>query len=314
MMVNNIPRLLCLLLILAWASGSFRINAQPKPKRDVSKDRSVLVAKQPKNAKKKDRKIVVPQRVSQNSNVSIINNESKRATFLKVNQLTAIDKSLNSSGGYESFNIYTDGDNWIVDSLPSWCQIYRENNSFAITYDANPSYDERTDCFLVSSDDQVVRINLKQDGAPMFVWACFHYGQLRHNVQYSVYGYSEKCLNICANITITGGMGQKFIIEAFILDEKNSCIKASYDYSKFAMNSSKNVFATAEVIPKTDNFNADTNIYLPNKAMRLLKKNNKLQCQLAVYCVKTSSYVSGANHTLNFKAKNKKGVITTKDY
>ena len=55
-------------------------------------------------------------------------------------------------------------------------------------------------------------------------------------------------------------------------------------------------------------------LYLPNNAMNLPKKKNKLQCQLAVYCVKTSSYISNAKYIMNFKAKKKRGKITTKKY
>ena len=62
----------------------------------------------------------------------------------------------------------------------------------------------------------------------MNVWAYFHYGQLRHNVIYPANGYAEKCLNICANVSIKGAKGQKIIIRAFIEDEQGNSITA-YD-------------------------------------------------------------------------------------
>ena len=46
--------------------------------------------------------------------------------------------------------------------------------------------------------------------------------------------------------------------------------------------------------------------------MNLLKKNNKLQCELVVYCVTTNQYASGATYTMNFNAKSERGVVTTK--
>ena len=316
---NNMQRLFCFLLITLILSGSLRINAQSKPKRDVSKDKSVLVAKQSKNAKKKETKTIAPKSVSNNRYVSVVNDTPKYATYLRVNHLTAIDKSIESNGGSESFSISTDGDSWNVNSLPFWCHINKSTNSFTITYDANPSHDERTDWFLVCSDDQIVRVNLKQIGVPMNVWAYFHYGQLRHNVIYPANGYAEKCLNICANVSIKGAKGQKIIIRAFIEDEQGNSITAYDGYSNFSLGSTREVYTSMEIIPNTDE--ADSylvNIYLPNNAMYLQKKNNKLQCRLAVFCVKTDSYVS-SYYTLKFKAKNKKGKnkereIITKDY
>lgn len=307
-------RLLCFLLISLFLSGSFRINAQSKPKRDVSKDKTALVAKQSKKAKKKETKTVAPKSVSNNRNVSVVNNTPKYATYLRVNQSTAIDKSIDSNGGSESFYINTDGNSWNVNSLPSWCHINKNTNSFTITYDANPSHDERSDWFLVSSDDQIVRVNLKQTGVPMNVWAYFHYGQLRHNVIFPANGYAEKCLNICANVSIKGAKGQKIIIRAFIEDEQGNSITAYYGYYKFALAATREVCASMEIIPNTDEAESYfVNIYLPNKTMYLQKKNNKLRCKLAVFCVKTDSYVS-SYYTLKFKAKNKKREIITKDY
>ena len=291
------------------------VDAQSKPKRDVSKDRSVIVAKQKKEAQEKKAQETAKKQTTRRKKITRPNPTPKRATYLKVNELMFIDRNINSKGGYETFSINTDGENWNVYSLPSWCHITKYYKSFRITYDANTSHDDRKDWFIVRSDNQEVKVNIIQAGAPLYISASFTYGQLKHNVYASRYGRREQCLNISANVTISGAKQQKLLVAAFIVDEDNKNIKASYGYSDFALIPDKEVYAVTEITPYYDDaqrFSVD--LYLPNDAMNLLKKNNKLQVKLALFCVKTSSYVSGANYTLRFKAKNKKGKVTTKDY
>ena len=105
------------------------------------------------------------------------------------------------------------------------------------------------------------------------------------------------------------------MIVAFIVDENNKNIKASYSYPNYGLNQGNEVFVATEVTPYTDgDQRMNYNIYLPNNAMTLLKKNNKLQCKISVYCERTSSYLTGAIYTLRFKAKKKRDGVITKDY
>jgi len=120
-------------------------------------------------------------------------------------------------------------------------------------------------------------------------------------------------LTIVSNVTIKGAKNQKCLIVAFFYDDAGNSIKATYKYPDYAIPSSKDVFVATEVVPTSDEAQTFNSVlYLPNDAMALLKKKNKIRCQLVVYCVKTSSYISNANYTMYFKAKKKRGKITTK--
>jgi len=308
-------RFICFVLFMVMCSFTYHINAQSKPKRDVSKDRSVIVEKQKREARKKAAQEAAQKNLAKRRSRPRVINTPKRATYLKVNNLMYVNRTIDSKGGLESFSVNTDGESWDVYSVPNWCHITKYYDSFNVSYDANSSHDERSDWFVVRSGSQDVRVNLKQMGAPLYLSAYFNSGQLQHNVYHSAVGVAEKCLNISGAVTIRGGRNLKFLIVAFIVDENNKNIKASYSYPNYGLNQGNEVFVATEVTPYTDgDQRINYNIYLPNNAMSLLKKNNKLQCKISVYCERTSSYLTGAIYTLRFKAKKKRDGVITKDY
>lgn len=299
--------------MVALLSVSCQMNAQSKPKRDVSKDRSVIVAKQ-QDARKKA--VNISNQKKRKKSLKRYNRSKpiqRVATYLRVNQLSHINKTINAYGIVDVFNVNTDGRDWNVLYLPSWCHITKYSNSFAISYDSNTSHDDRSGWFKVVSDNLDVRIDVTQLGIPLNVRANFNYCSIQHNtINYSINNY-DKCLKINANVTIRGAKGQKCLIVAFFSDVVGNNIKATYKYPNYAISSSRDLYAATEVVPTSDEAQTlNTVIYVPNDAMALLKKKNKIRCQLFVYCVKTSSYISNAKYTLGFKAKKKRGKITTK--
>lgn len=305
-----------ILFILFTVCAPCFMYAQSKPKRDTSKDRSVVVAKQQAQAKKKaaeeaaakERKHALEVQRKRNAQVR---QTPKSASYLTVNQLTSVSKTLGSNSGNERFNVNTDGKEWSVSYLPAWCKVTKYDNYFILSYNGNTSHDDRSDWFEVKCDNQKVRVNVTQNGTPLNIKSHFNYANLAHNVE----GYMglHQCLKINANVTIQGAKGQKCLIVAFFNDEYNNSIKATSRFSHFGLLPSYRLYVTAEITPVSDSSESyNITLYLPNNAMQLQKKKNRLSCSLAVYCPKTSSYISGANYTMNFTAKNKKGKVTTK--
>ena len=292
---------------------SSQLCAQSKPKRDVSKDRSVIVAKQEKAKKasgtieKKNRREVVKK-----SQRPKRDNSPMVATYLRVNQLPHINKTINAYGGGDIFNVNTDGKKWNVLFLPSWCHITKNSNSFAISYDPNTSHDDRSDWFKVIADDLDVRIDITQLGIPLNVRADFKSCNIQHNTNHDNINVKDKCIKINANVTIKGAKGQKCLIVAFFSDDDGNSIKATYNYPNYAITASNDVYAAIEVVPSSDEAQTFNKVlYLPNNAMCLLKKNSTIRCQLVVYCVKNSSYIADAKYIIYFKAKKKRGKIIT---
>ena len=282
--------------------------AQSKPKRDTSKDRSVVIREQAKKAaliteKKKHEK----QNRSKTRGATIAEH---KATYLKVHQSDSSVKNLPFKGGRIIFNVVTDGNKWIVDSLPNWCHVTKHPSWFAVTCDTNTTHDDRQGWFNVRCDNRHVLVNVSQQGVPLNIQAKFNNAYLRHNEYVSSLG---KCMKITANVTISGAAGQKCWVNAFILDENGSIVMAKTGYGDYALPSSNNLCVASELVASTDNPETFTIIsYIPNNAMNLLKKNNKLQCLLVVFCSKTKEYVRDATYTIKFKAKSKRGVVKTK--
>lgn len=289
-------------------------NAQSKPKRDTTKDRSVIVAKQKEQAKKTETQRRRQETTRKHRQRPIVNTP-QYATYLFVDQQTSLTVAINSYSGNETYNVSTDGKEWSISHLPSWCKITKYSNSFSLYVEANPLHEERTDWFKVISDNKEVVINIRQSGKPLNITAHFNYANLQHNVFRNSQEILEGMhLKINTEVVINGARGLKCMIVAFISDENNHSIKATPFFSNYAITSSNNVYAATEVTPASDDaqrFNVE--IYLPNNAMKLPKKQNKLRCHLAVYCDKTAKYIIGADYTLSFNAKNKKGRVTTKE-
>lgn len=309
--------LVALLVILICAPDV--ADAQSKPKRDTSKDKIETVTQQRAQAKKTNVKPQPQQKtVKPRRKTNVASPQSpKYATYLKVNQFTSINKRVSSQAGTEVFNISTDGKDWSVIALPSWCRVTKFSDRFILSYEPNTSHDDRADWFKVRCDNQEVRVDIIQQGVPLNITSKFNYAYLQHsfylNGDRGKSASRSQWLGINANVTIKGAKNQKCLVVAFIADENGKNIKATSNYSSYGLPSSNDVFVATEVVPQSDDaqtFNVKLN--LPKNSMRLWKKKNKLRCYLAVYCEKTSSYVSGASYVLNFKAISKNGKVTTK--
>lgn len=294
------------------------MHAQTKPKRDKSKDRSVIVAKQREQTKQKkateaaerERRQVAEAQRRRKVQVS---QAPKYASYLRVNQLTSVTKTVGPNRGSETFIVTTDGKDWSISNLPSWCKVSKYSTNFVLSYDRNDFHQNRSGWFVVKSDNQEVKIYIYQDAQPVYITSRFNYASLTHNAySYESNLYGIPCLRINANVTIAGAKGLNCAVVAFIEDEFGNNIKATSQYSKYG-NTSNDVFSVAHISPTTDDAQTyNVSIFLPNDAMRLWKKKKKLTCRLGVYCYDTSKFVNNASYTLKFKAKNKKGKVTTK--
>lgn len=295
--------------------------AQTKPKRDTSKDRSVIVAKQQAIAKKKaaeqaaekKRREAAAEESARRRQYARKVQTPKAATYLYVDQQASVTKNVSSNGSSVSLNVSTDGKDWNVSYLPTWCSVTKYSNSFYLSIQKNTSHNPRSDWFKVTSDNKEVRVDIKQEGAPINITSRINSANLVHSAVQNISSTWIFGLKINANVTISGAMGQRCLVVAFINDEHGNPIKASYSYPKYGLNTSNDLYTCAEITPTSDyTYTYNTSLFIPYNAMRLLKKKNKLKCQLAVYCEGTGKYVTGANYTLFFRAKKKKTRTITK--
>lgn len=293
------------------------VSSQSKPKRDVSKDKSVKIAKQRENAKKR-----TPANRNQrikNNGVSVARNKNKKsagpktASYLRVNNQDYVYQVMSSYGESDTLKVSTDGKQWSVIWMPSWCEVAKYSDYFVITVGENKSHNEREDWCAVKSDNQTVKIRLKQLGAPLIISASIKNWSLEHNIKKDIGSGSgvTDCLNIYANVAIYGAAEQKCIVKALITDENDKPIKCSPEYQKYSTTKTNDVCAEVEVTPNFDSFEHKVSISIPNDAIILLKKKQNLRCKLVVYCVSTQKYIEGASCTFNFKAKKKKGHVKT---
>lgn len=307
-----------LILLITLICLPSLVFSQSKPTRDKAKDRSSVSVHRPSNRKSKvTAKATTPRNTStkkhgRSQSTSRRSYSKRLASYLSVNQHGYLQKNYGASYGYETFYVYTDGKEWATAGVPSWCSVSKYSDRFTLTYNSNPNHEKRSDFFYVISDDQRVRIDITQDGAPLNISVSFNSTNLSHNVYGYTYGVnSSQCLMINTNFTIQGAKGQKCLLVAFVLDDSYHNISASYGYSDYRLQSG-DVCVVSELTPTTDSPQTyNYSLLLPNQAMRLINKKNKLMCLLRVYCTTTSDFVPGYYYTSLFNARVKKGRVET---
>lgn len=297
--------------------------AQAKPKRDTSKDRSVIVVKKQKEETK--RKVASVERKS-NSIKVLVAKQGKRkasnkrrntiarkhsASYLTVNkQSFSLSSTLSQNGGKAYFDVGTDGKEWTIIGLPSWCKVTKYSNQFLLEYEENFSHDERKDWFFVKCDSKEVRVNLSQSAAPYEFAANIEMAYLRHNVYSSSLGCL--CMEIHATVTITGAAGVPCSVEAYIVDEKGRYVTAKARYSSYELLG--RIYSWAQVIPSTNKIQSyDVVCLLPNNALNLRKKKNELCCKVMFWHY-GKGYLTDVTYPIYFKAKSKHGTVTTEGY
>lgn len=282
------------------------IEAQTKPKRDISKDRSVILAKQKELAKKQN--IIKKRVVRKRSKIKT----PKKSIFLKVDGSTFLTENFSSYSNSKLFKVETNADKWSIEYLPWWCKVTKFSDSFILSQESNSTYDHRTGWFKVVADDKEVKIDITQEGKPLYISSNIRKAWMVHNC----YANGKENIKICVSTDISGGKDVNcYVVACIYYDKDNKPVKASYNYPNHSFATDKSVYAISKIIsPKSDdNENFYVEFYLPNQALDLYKKRNKLRCELFVYCKKTSDYIAGANYSIKFKAKKKKyGLITTK--
>lgn len=235
----------------------------------------------------------------------------KEASYLRINnQYGDITDYPTFSGGYKTYSLYTDGQNYSVTMLPSWCKVTSKNsNSFTVYIDTNDSYEDRFDWFYVNCDNKVVKVYLKQSGKPMSVTASYQSGHLTHNYNSS----GEKYIKVNATLNVSGAKNIRLFAVATVQDEYGNQVHATPSYSNYKNNDG--TFCTAaDFTPTSDDLTPfNVTIYIPNNALKLYNKRNKLICNLSLYCEETGKFVSNASYSLVFNAKCKKGIVTTTD-
>lgn len=94
-----------------------------------------------------------------------ISRKSGEATYLKVDNKTAVSTSFLAGGSSETFYVSTDADSWTTWGVPSFCTVTdKTSTSFKLVCEANTSTSERTDWMKIKAGDKEVRIDIKQTG------------------------------------------------------------------------------------------------------------------------------------------------------
>lgn len=291
------------------------LYAQAKPRRDQSKDNSVLVAKKKENERKNNnakKTNGAKRQISKKPKSSVnVNATPPQATFLYINQQSYLYQSFRYNGESKYFSVRTDGKTWNIASTPDWCIIRKYSDSFIVNCNPNPYHDDRDGKIRITSDTKEAWIDITQPGTPLNIEASIDDVYLRHNVFKSLVDYS--CLEINAKVTIKGAWGQKCLIVAKFYDEYGNKILANSKYLTYALGSNQELYGAIDVVPTSDYPQQHTvSFYIPNNAMLFWGKKKNLQCRLYIYCEKTRTYIDEVYYNINFKAKNKKGNITTK--
>lgn len=322
-MENSMEKIVKRLLFVLFLSFVFlSVGAQSKPKRNVTKDRKPVtsVPKVQKSIPRFENKVAMnsPRKNIRNSSFRHKKRSSKTlrrrhslATYLYVDGRKNVSLNIGHFSSKVKHLVSTDGQDWTVTNLPSWCSYVKtSSNSFMLYTLANSEYEDRSSYFYVVADDQYLRVDITQTAVPFDVTnikATTSTMYLNHNCSSSLLVY--------ATIYVQNAKGIELIPVVFINDGTGSPVKASNSWNSYAMAGSGDVYVAGNTIKPTANSSQSftVSMYLPNNAMQLRKKKNELRCYLCLYCPRTRSYVTGSAY-VDFKAKVKRGNVITSSY
>lgn len=181
---------LCLLCVPCF------MGAQTKPKRDTSKDRSVVMAKKQTLAKQKS---TTPVTVKNTQNIASakMKNKAKKTpkapvvsqTFFSVDR----DSICFSYIGGSSSIVVSSSDEFEIDVNPeSWGKLSRKGKVLTLTVDPNNAVKERNDYFEVASQGKYIKIKIHQDASPSYLDVS------AKNISFGEYG-GERKIFVTAN-------------------------------------------------------------------------------------------------------------------
>jgi hypothetical protein len=283
--------------------------AQPKPKRDVSKDQKVVQI-HVKHLKSKRKLLSLCRRSLKRKNkYHKIKSRKKKyfyqrsKPYLFVNDCSSeLTQYLFADASTLIFYVKTNSVNWYIRQLPNWCSVSKNSSYFVLHYQKNPMHESRSASFNVVTDDKKVEINLYQAGNPINFSADIISAYLIHNVLLN----GHKYLKINAFVTITGGKGLQCSVGAFIKD------KNGYIYDKSSGPNRSILYSDYILKPTSDQpLTYNVSLYILNNNMLLFNKRNKLFCTIYVNCIDSKNMNT---YDVPFVAINKKSGVKTKKW
>ena len=320
------------LLLIATLS----LQAQPKPKRDKSKDRvAVMPQKLPKRISitqteaqakptsptrnTKTRKEVSSRKKAHRSKIRKSNVGRRRsrknirnATYLTVNFSDSPILLVPCNSGNIELSVNTDDSQWFVRNVGSWYRVYRdwEKNTISIYYDNNASHDRREDWFDVYSGNVTVNVHIVQEGLPMEASSVIQGVELTHKTYYA----SNISLKADVSFSIRGAKGQKCFVVALVKDVNGNYLNSPYEFKEYSAGDRLMIMSQQPIIPSSNSESYyRIPVYIPNNAIQIYnKKKTLLYLELKVFSLEKKEFISDS-YWLGFKARKKKYNIETFD-
>lgn len=324
-----------MLLRIGWLAllliATLSLHAQPKPKRDKSKDRVAVV---PQNLPKrisitqteaqakpssstrntKTRKEVPSRKKAHHSKIRKSNVGRKRyrknirnATYLTVDYSDSPVRSVTCNSGNIELSVNTDGSQWFVRNVGSWYRVYRdwEKNTISIFYDSNSSHDTREDWFDVYSGNVTVRVRIVQEGLPMTASANIQNVTLTHDSYYE----SQRSLKADVSFSIKGAKGQKCVVVALVKNENGYYLNTPNEFNKY---DKLMIISPQSVIPSSNSESYyRMSVYIPNNAIQIHKKRKTtFYLELKVFSFGTKEFISDS-YLIGFMARKKRNNVET---
>lgn len=295
-----------ILIALTFFLSCQMADCQPKPKRDITKDRSVVAPKKKESPKHKvSRKI--PKRKSRSHQRNKVDHHF--ASYLYVDNSAEIIKVFGYHGGAEKFAVTTDGTDWSFYGGPKWCTIEKNSESITVKCEPNKYHEERRGVLTINSDGKAAKLTIRQLAAPLNITASFFDIAISHNVK-AVWS-NELRLNVKGKVKITGAKNTKCLIVASFTDIYNSPIMAAKGFG-FYSNNKGEICITEQIVPNTDTEqHFSFSLSIPNGVFEHIKKKKNIKCHLSIYCPETSRFIDVADCYIYLSIKNKRRKIIT---
>lgn len=234
------------------------------------------------------------------------------ASFLTVNSQRLLEDGIPSDGATKNYAIRTDGAGLVIDNLPVWAHCTAASvNEITIVYDANEDYEERKQTISVTSGSYSAYIDVVQAAKTAGANVDFNYIYIFHNTTNNMSYKGQSCLQVKADVTLSGAEGHDCYVMAYFTDEYGNKISANGDNPQNGSTGRSTLYSECHFVPTTDNPKRYTvSLTIPNNSILLNRKKGVVNCHVSFRSAQSPELTD--LETVGFMVKKKKSGIVTK--
>lgn len=221
--------------------------------------------------------------------------KSTEASYLTVDNKTAVSSTFPATGGSETFYVSTNGGSWTTWGVPTWCSISsRSDGSFTLSCEPNTTGSSRSDYMKVQAGGMEVRIDITQAAS-----AISRSGEIEEVwVDYDQWENGRKGMLIHVKFTVNNMLNRTGRCAAYFFYQDGNRLE---DYNDNYSTPDGQVAFSETFVPKYENTRfKDFQLFMPYEELHLSSGRTDLKFYILIYDEETQEDLAPRSDYHNF--------------